>query len=94
MSSRKRKPAAVLSLVDRLPAPAKLKWTPLQLLKDLIAEIESGKVVPTSMMVFFMDEDEKGNRHPHTWSHGTSYAEAIAFCELEKQRTLADWRNT
>lgn len=83
--------APVLSLVERRP-PQQTPWSPVELLEELLADVKAGKVVPLNMMVFFTEQLPDQKERPRTWSANVSRAEAIAYCTLEIQRTLEDWR--
>lgn len=68
------------------------KWSPTELLEQLLADVKAGTVNPTNLMVFFTEEID-GRLRPRTWSANMSHVETIAFCEMEKARVLEDWRS-
>lgn len=82
---------AVFTLAEHRP-PVKPRWDPLTLLKALVADVESGKVVPDHLLVGFTETQPDGSKVPRTWSSGITYTEAIAFGVLWTQRSLEDWR--
>ncbi len=81
----------VLKLAERRP-PIATPWSPRELLVKLIDEIDSGKAKPTCLMVFYMEDTEDNRTRPQTWSANVTRSEAIAFCTLEIQRTIDEWR--
>lgn len=82
---------AVFTLAERRP-PVELPWDPVTLLKELVADIESGKIVTKSLMVCYTEETSDGGKRPITWSAGSGYAEGIALAFMEMQRLAAVWR--
>lgn len=86
-----RKPKApVVSLV---PKPAKPEpWTPLAMLEQFVEEVRTGKLQPTGLMIFTLNQLPNGNRQPETWLANVSVEERIAFCQLETARALKDWQ--
>ena len=90
-----KEPARIFTLVPKpapVPPPAAPEWSPLGLLEEFIAEIKSGKIVPTSLLVSFMVREPNGNVRPHSWRANVSHAEAIAYAQLEIQKAIEDWR--
>ena len=88
------KPASVFSLVERRQADApKPAWTPEQLVAEFLDEIKAGKVKPSNLMVFWLEETPDGNLRPHRWIANVTRAEEIAFHSLGITRAIEDWRN-
>lgn len=82
----------VFSLVERRRVEQAAAWSPVELLEAFLESIRAGTVTPANLMVFFCEREPDGRLRPHTWSANISTTEAIAFCELEKQRAIEDWR--
>lgn len=70
-------------------------WSPEQLLEALLDDLRSGKIHPTNLMVFWMDEGEgdDGRLQPRRWIANVSRAEEIAFHTLGIHRAIEDWRS-
>lgn len=67
------------------------KWTPLDALKETVAEIESGKLALTNVMILGVNVREDG-----TWDQFGRFAnvtrhETIALLELFKYDEIKDW---
>lgn len=67
-------------------------WSPVQLLREFLDAVESGKEKPIMLSVNWMEETTDGGWRPRFWQAGCSRAEQIAFLEVMKQSLLDDWR--
>lgn len=85
--------ADVIKLVERRPPPTEPEWSARELLTEMIAQIDAGTLKPTSLMVFYLQDMENGQQKADTFSANVTRAEAIAYCALEMQRQIEDWRN-
>jgi hypothetical protein len=86
----KRPRNVVISLAER--RPVEKDWSPVELLEELLAEVKAGRIDPACLMVFWTSRSADKSETPHSWSAGVTYAQGIAFCELEKMRLIAKWR--
>lgn len=83
----------VVPMPERPKPDISTAWTPEQLVAEFLEEIRSGKVNPANLMVFFTELTEQGGHKPRTWHANMGHAERIAFCNLEIQRAIEDWRS-
>lgn len=81
----------LLSIVDKIPKEP--TWDPTKLLKELLEKIEKKEIDPQNMMIFFTTKGKDELLHPETWYANMTYAERIAYCQLETQRAIENWRN-
>ena len=66
--------------------PARI--TPLSVLKDIVAEIESGALEPEAVFVIVQKPSANGKVTHPTWDSGVSVAEAIYLMETVKSNLL------
>lgn len=83
-------PPQRLKVVPMTKAPA--PWTPVELLREFLAAVESGKEAPVMLAVSWMEKTDDDGLHPRYWNAGCSRAEQIAFLELMKLALIDDWR--
>ena len=91
------KTGQVFSLVERrspVTVTDNRKWTPVEVLRDLLKEIESGEVKPANMMIFFMHDEggDGGNLRPMQWFQNVTLVERIAYLQLALVKTVDEWR--
>lgn len=82
--------AKVFRLVDRRPEPEPT-WSAEEMLEHVLALVREDRVKPSSMMIFWTEELPDGREKPTRLANGLTYAEALAYLELEKQRILDEW---
>lgn len=86
----KKKPATVLKLADKRPA-VDVVWSPVECLKELIADIEAGKVKPTSLMVMFFEDLPGGKCRPGHFNANMTAGETFGLLEVTREKVLRDW---
>lgn len=69
-------------------------WSPEQLLEELLADLRAGKIHPTNLMVYWMDDEgAAGNRlRPRRWIANVTRAEEVAFHMLGALQAIDEWR--
>lgn len=68
------------------------EWTPLDALKDLVADIEAGRAKPTQLVVHFMEEAEAGRRIYRYSAAGITYPEHVCLLAVAQARIIGDWQ--
>jgi hypothetical protein len=63
------------------------EWTPVDLLRDALARVESGEIKPTQIALYMIEEDETIWR-PHCTVAGMTKGEHVALLELMKANAL------
>ena len=87
-------PARVLPFRFQEPAaPYDGVYEARQLLYKLLAEIESGLLVPRACAVMLVDETSTQHFVPVVDTAGLSRPEVIAFLDIARLMTIEDWRN-
>lgn len=74
--------------------PNNTTWSPEQLLEELLADLRAGKIHPTNLMVYWLDDDGKpdGRLIPRRWIANVTKAEEIALHTLGVHKAIEDWR--
>lgn len=89
-------PTAVLKIVPIYSKhPSSTTWSPEQLLEELLADLRAGKIHPTNLMVYWLDDGGKadGSLVPRRYIANVSLAEEIAFYTLGIHKAIDDWRD-
>lgn len=83
-----------LHAVATFPKPkTEARWTPIGVLKDFLADVESGKIVPDCVMIFWVERREDGRFVPHYWTQNVTNPLQIGYGELIKSMALEDWKS-
>ena len=67
-------------------------WSPLQLLKEFVSDVEAGNLRPVKLVLHFFEETPDGGLQPRSWQAGCTRTEEIALMELEMHRAIEAWR--
>lgn len=67
-------------------------WTPLDLVRAMLRDIEDGTIKPTSMVVHYYEENPDGSSNHGFYLSNLTREQHIAILELAKWRSLEDWR--
>jgi len=77
----------LFSLVERRPAAL----TPVEVLEAFVADVKAGRVKPQGVVILWYEQLENGRLRPCSWHANMSYAELIAFLEVQKRMVIHDW---
>jgi hypothetical protein len=75
-----------------MPVRTSTCWSPEQLLEEFLADIRAGKITPTNLMVFWMNEEGGGQLRPCRWIANVSRSDEIAYFTLGIHKAVDDWR--
>lgn len=68
-------------------------WSVADCLRDMLAEIESGKIAPTCVAVHYWTPSEADGRVHHGFhAAGLTYEGHLALLALAQQKTLDEWQ--
>lgn len=67
-------------------------WSPADALHDALADLESGTIKPTKLIVLYVEDDAEGNMQAQQYIAGMSRSEHIAFLTLKIHEAIAGWQ--
>jgi hypothetical protein len=79
----------IVNLIERKPDSK--RWTPREALMDAVADIDSGRIKPTKLMVLYV-EDVEDRVRASEYICGMNISEHIAFLTIKLHEAIDDWK--
>lgn len=78
-------------VVKRKRKQSEVKFTPVELLRNLLASIEDGQCFPVGIAVAFFEKTPKGESSVVSLKAGLSMPDHVALLEFVKMEELKKW---